>query len=135
MGNATNRVAIILAPIAAVAVSGTSILASDGWGVLIWIPACLIVGIMHLLLHVRMTWATTDSAAARLAILSSAMFVLGFLMQVDEGDVPRWIIGSALLAGGNGAPRLPAWWPGWLNLVAFAPLMATWALVLRKTSQ
>ena len=126
MGNATNRVVIILAPIAAIAVSGMSILASDGWGVLIWIPACLVVGVMHLLLHVRMTWAAADSAAARLAMLSSAMFVLGFLLQVDEGDGPRWIIGSALFAGGNSAARLPPWWPSWVNLGAFVPLMATW---------
>jgi len=135
MGNATNSAAIILAPVAAIILAGMSILASDGWGVLIWVPACLVVGIMHLLLHVRMTWATTDSSAAGLAILSSAMFVLGFLLQVDEGDGPRWIVGSALLAGSNGAARLPAWWPGWVNLVAFAPLIATWALVVRKTGQ
>jgi hypothetical protein len=128
------RAGIILAPVAAIVVSAMAIIASDGWGVLFWIPACVVGGLMHLLLHIRMSWATTASPAVRLAILSSAMFVLGFLLQVDEGDGPRWVIGTVLLAG-DGAPRLPQWWPSWVNLLGFVPLFVTWAFVVRETSR
>ena len=85
--------------------------------------------------HTRMLAnAGSTSASTRFALLSSAMFVLAFLLQVDEGDGPRWIIGAALLAGGGDHGRLPGWWPGWINLLAFAPLIVTWGLMLRQTA-
>lgn len=132
----TNQVLLLGVAVAAIGVAATAIRLSGGWGSILWIPICLVGGAGHMVLQIRMLRTDTGSSGGtRLGVLSSAMFVLGFLLQVDEGDGPRWIIGLAVLAGEVGAAPLPAWWPGWFNLAAFVPLLVTWWLLVRETSR
>jgi len=132
----TNSILVIVVAIAAIGVTATAVRLSGGWGFLLWIPICLVGGAIHLVLQARMLRTSAGSSGrARLGVLSSAMFVLGFLLQVDEGDGPRWIIGAALFAGEASAAPLPVWWSGWFNLAAFVPLFATWGLLVRETSR
>jgi hypothetical protein len=130
-----NAGAVIGGALAATLASGWAIWTSDGWGVLIWLPCCLVAGVIHLLVQLLVVRSTPASVVARLtAHVSNAIFLLAFLLQVDEGDGPRWIIATA------GAPelwgswsRLPAWWPAWINLLAFGPLLGSWALLVRRS--
>ena len=135
--SAVNRNASIVigGAVASILVSGWVIRTSDGWGVLIWLPCCLIAGVIHLLVQVLVVRSTPVSAVAmRTAIVCNAIFLLAFLLQVDEGDGPRWVIATAVAPEfwGNWS-RLPAWWPAWINLLAFGPLLGSWALLVRRS--
>lgn len=127
---------VLFGALASIAATAWAIRASDGWGILWWLPCCVIAGLFHLVVHIRMILNMTEVSAgmARLALLSSAAFLVAFLLQVDVGDGPGWIIATALLPDGLERAKLPAWWPGWVNFLAFLPLIGTWALLVRRSS-
>ena len=126
--------AFALAFLAALAAIGAAMLAifnSDGWGVLIWAPVCVLIAVVHLgILAFAARMSSRASALVKLALLASVCFVAAFLLQVDEGDGPRWIIAMAVFA--DHPPRLPRWWPFWINLLAFVPLIGAWTMLLRR---
>jgi hypothetical protein len=125
---------VLIGAATSIGAAGWAVLASDGWGVLIWLPCVLVAGLFHLVLQVRLVSTSHVSAdLAKLALLSSATFLAAFLLQVDEGDGPRWIIATAILSGSGGGSRLPAWWPSWVNWLAFVPMVVSWALLVRRT--
>lgn len=104
--------------------SALAILRSDGWLVFLWLPCCVVAGTFHLVwLSVRGRPST--AASARLEYWASVLFLLAFLLQVDEGDGPRWLIMLPML-------RIPDWWPMWVNFFAFVPLVSCWIQMLRE---
>ena len=137
MREGTHEKLVVLAAVIAAGSACAAIARSGGWGLLILTPWCLLAGLGQVVVNVRLAGHCALSQSPRLtklALVSSGMFVLAFLLQVDEGDGPRWLIVTALLSPyGGGGSRLPEWWPIWVNWLAFVPLFVTWALMTRET--
>jgi hypothetical protein len=162
MRNWANAALAVGAAVAATGGGYWAATVSDGWlGVLVWRRFALILGTLHTLLTVLLVkWAARCTATSRwttLTIMASGMLLCAFLLQFDVGDGSGWIVLSALPCGSGGLPApprpdaavplvanaawsrivcrvpLPGWWPGWVNLVAFAPWIVTWGLLARET--
>jgi len=118
----------------AVVASCIAVVTSGGWGVIVFLPACVMVGAIHMVVHLRVVGrCVVTRRLAKLVWASAAMFLLAFLLQADEGDGPRWLIATALIPpwGGGGTP-LPAWCPSWVTWIAVAPLIVSWVVLLNE---
>lgn len=96
----------------------------------------LAVGIIHLILHRRTISKVQEAKPSLFALVfaSNAFFILGFLLQWDTGDGPDWLT-ITYLAGGLGS-KPPTWWTDsvvLMNILVFAPLLVSWALLLRRS--
>ena len=68
---------------------------SGGWASLAWVPLCLVAGALHSVINVRLARRVWSRRVIALSLTSSALFLLAFFLQVDVGDGPSWIVGSA----------------------------------------
>lgn len=109
---------------------------SGGWASLAWVPLCLVAGALHSVINVRLARRVWSRRVIALSLTSSALFLLAFFLQVDVGDGPSWIVGSAWFERAGGVRIwLPRWWQGWWNFAAFIPLVVAWVVMVRETGR
>jgi hypothetical protein len=126
---------VIMFATIAVLVAGATKLAAGGWYIIIFGLPYIAVLVAHFLVHRRASRALDRTAGALItAIGSDLLLIVGFLLQLDQGDNPNpWLTITALTSDGPGYPGsdAPNWWPGSvMNLVVLLPVAVSWVALL-----
>ena len=118
--------------IVVVALTVLMVYAGTGWLTILFLPASLIAGVVHVAVRSlpRRNAAPDDR---RLDWVADAAFFLSFAIQVNEGDGPKFLIIESVIPDTLRHGWLPYWWPGPLHLIAFAAPVYCWFRLARRS--
>jgi hypothetical protein len=108
------------------------VMTSGGWFSIIGDVFWPVVGVVHFLAHsiaLLRSRSSVQGSLLRLMVVSHVLFIVGFLLQYDEGDSSVWLIITQLFHH----RQAPAWWPDnpITNLCLFFPVLVTWIKLLQ----